>query len=134
MVMKALGIEKLPTQREFYAHGGDMIFSVDSLASTLNEVCEGSPFAQTWSGGWISGWHDPSQRWQVIQRLASTGSWIAHMRMPLEPVGHFVTVTLVTADRVDILDPQFGTSYSMSGDEFFEAWNGQAVFSTKRTA
>ena len=134
IVMKTIGITNLPTQADFYSFGGGTTFCVDTLASTLDDCCNGTPYADGWRGGWVPEWDNPSRRWDMIRRLSSPGPWIAHLRVPLERLGHFVVVTSATSERVDVVDPRPGIVYWMKGSEFVEFWNGQAVFSRARTS
>jgi hypothetical protein len=77
---------------------------------------------QDWQGGYVA----PSAFDQLLQR----GSWGAELRTPDSgPVSHMVVVDgLDGAGNVTIRDPQDGTRYEMTRDDFLQHWTGRVVF------
>jgi ABC-type bacteriocin/lantibiotic exporter with double-glycine peptidase domain len=133
MLMQMLGIKPLPTQDELSRLGEGMYFSVESLREALNELCAHTEYANTWRGGWVADPGTSAEQWSMARRLSTPGPWIANFWLPREPVGHFLVVTGVDQERLEILDPRPGECYWMSRSDFSSYWNGQAVFSFRRT-
>lgn len=123
-----LGISVSLSQNELFDMGGSEMFSGDSLAEMMNDVCKLLNAAIRWTGQFVVPPRGSDYR-EVIRRLNGRGPWIAHMREPMERVGHFVVVVGAVDNMVHILDPAApGTSYRMAMDTFLEYWSWGAVY------